>query len=179
MNTASRAVRRFVVVALFLAAPACERAPRYLDVDLGAGETRLALTDPALLDPLKSFVALMYFNPDGLNSCADLVDASLSDLDARKPLASQVVALEGENGSDEHAFGNVGESGVHSFLLLGSLKPKGLLRFEEEDANGEPTSSNPLVEAEGSVIAIGCEEVDVRQYQRFDVAISLFPAGLR
>lgn len=154
-------------------------APRTLELDLGVGTARLALTDPALVRPLKSFVALMYFNPDGLNACADLVDADLAELRDRGPLASQVVALEGEGKSGEHAFGNVGESGVHSFLLLGSLKPKGLLKFALEGENGEPQSSDPLVECAGSVIAVGCEEVDVRQYQRFDVPISLFPAGLR
>lgn len=170
-----------VVVALALSTAAsgfgCSPpSPREIAIDLGAGEARLALTDPALLEPLKSFVALMYWNPDGLNACADLVDEDLAALDARGPLASQVVALEGEAGSDAHAFGNVAEGGVHSFLLLGSLKPKGLLKFELE---GGAQRSNPLVEGEGSVIAVGCEEVDVRQYQRFDVPISLFPAGLR
>lgn len=166
--------RLMVVVTLALLAPSCTPPPRTLDVDLGVGQAKLAITDATLLEPLKSFVALMYYNPDGLNACADLVDAPLADLDARGPLASQVVALEGENGSDEHAFGNVGASGVHSFLLLGSLKPKGLLKFEVTGG-----SSNPLEEGIGSVIAVGCEEVFVRQYQRFDVAISLFPAGLR
>lgn len=169
-----------VVTALALGLSACAAPPpRDLALDLGVGEARLALTDPTLLEPLKSFVALMYWNPDGLNACADLVDEDLAQLDARGPLASQVVALEGENGSDEHAFGNVAESGVHSFLLLGSLKPKGLLKFEVDGESGEASSSNPLVEGRGSVIAVGCEEVDVRQYQRFDVPISLFPAGLR
>lgn len=172
--------RAFVLVALLLSLTGCGApAPRTVELDLGVGQARLALTDPALLAPLKSFVALMYFNPDGLNACADLVDADLAALHERGPLATQVVALEGESGSDEHAFGNVAESGVHSFLLLGSLKPKGLLKFEVEGGNGTAASSNPLIEGSGSVIAVGCEEVDVRQYQRFDVPISLFPAGLR
>lgn len=171
--------RALAALALPLALVACDApAPRPLELDLGVGTTRLALTDPALVAPLQSFIALMYFNPDGLNACADLVDASLEELKERGPLASQVVALEGEGSSDQHAFGNVGENGVHSFLLLGSRKPKGHLRFPIEGANGVETS-DPLVEGAGSVIAIGCEEVDVRQYQRFDVPISLFPAGLR
>ncbi len=166
-------------LALLVAGGCVQPAPRYLDVDLGPGQARLAISDPALLEPLKSFIALMYWNPDGLNACADLVDTSLQDLEARGPLASQVVSLEGDDSSDEHAFGNVGESGVHSFLLLGSLKPKGLLRFQVDDGSGATVSSNPLVEGHASVIAVGCEEVDVRQFQRFDVPISLFPAGLR
>lgn len=172
-------MKRVLLSSLLVILAGCGVAPLEHSLDLGASQARLAVTSPGLIEPLKSFVALMYFNPDGAASCADLVDASLLDLDTRAPIASQVISLEGDGKSDEHAFGNVGESGPHSFLLLGSLKPKGLLKFEVEGPDGEPTSSNALVEGQGSVIAIGCEEVDVRQYQRFDVPISLFPAGLR
>lgn len=131
-------------------------------------QVQLAVTDPEIVDELESLIAVMYFDPNGANACADLVDDDLDGLVERGPRANQAVpARPGEDGGGEHAFGNVGAGGPHSFLLLGSVRPVAELGRE------------PLANARGSVIAVGCEELEVLQNRRYDLPVTLFPAGLR
>lgn len=146
-------------------ATSCE-APTLHEIDLGAGTLRLPLTDPALVGELGSVITLMYLNLGGMNPCADLVDASVDQLAERGPSARQAIDL---SSSSHHAFGNIGAGGDYSFLLLGSTKPHGAIASQPD----------LLAAARGSVVAMGCEEVYVRQNYRFDVPITLFPAGLR
>jgi hypothetical protein len=157
---------RLPALALALAlASACQGDPAAV-IDVGAGTLRLPLTDPALLERVPSLITLMYLNLEGINPCAELVDASVAELVARSPSARQVIDL---GATSRHAFGNIGAGGAYSFVLLGSTKPPEAL----------VNQTDVLAAASGSVVAVGCEEVFVRQHHRFDVPITLFPAGLR
>lgn len=132
-------------------------------------QVELAVTDPELAAELESLVAVMYFNPGGDNGCAALLDEDLDALHARQPRANQAFpARPEEEGGGTHTFGNVGASGDYSFLLLGSVRPRAAL-----------SGDAPLLAARGSVVAAGCEELQVLQNHRYDLPLTLFPAGLR
>jgi hypothetical protein len=144
---------------------ACQPSTR---VELVGGTAELAATAPELIDEMQSVVAVVFYNFGGENACAELVDAPLDDIAAREPFARQAVPLEDTVGLG-HTFGNIGASGDYSFLLLGSFRETGALL----------AGADPILAARGSVIAIGCEEQRVLQNYRYDLPITLFPAGVR
>lgn len=138
-------------------------------IELADGSAlELSVTDPALLDEIRSLVAVMYFNPNEQNPCRLLLAEDLSSLAARDPLASQAFdAHPAEDDAAGHTFGNVGASGPYTFLLLGSTRSRAEL------------AAPPLASAMGSVIAMGCEEIEVLQGSRYDLRLTLFPVGLK
>ncbi|MFZ9886237.1 MAG: hypothetical protein ACO3JL_01940 [Myxococcota bacterium] len=140
-------------------------------VVLPVGQARLAVTSPGLLAPIASFLVVLFGNGDGEHPCEALVEEGPSALRQRGPLALQVLGVEGEALLSEHTFGQIDPDTPHSVVLLGSLHSREQLQAD--------VSLDPLQAAQGSVIAIGCEEFDAAAYQRLDIPITLFPAGQR
>lgn len=130
------------------------------------GETAtLAATDPQLVDALQSLTFLFFNDADGDNGCAALVEQDAAGLNARNPVSHQGINVEDRQ---EHAFGAIQGEGRRSFVVLGSVRA--LSAAEQAD---------PLPVLGGSVVAIGCRELDVVEGQRFHLPVVLFPAGLR
>lgn len=152
---------RALPIVLLLAA--CGPPPSTVEVD---GETaEIAATDPALLETIRSLSFLFFDDAEEENGCGTLVDLDAVQLDARGPVSHQ-----GINVSDrtEHAFGAITGPGRRAFMILGSVRP--LAMAEQAD---------PLPLLPGTIVAIGCRELDVVEGTRFNVPIVLFPAGLR
>jgi hypothetical protein len=171
---------------------ACRPPAAALTIDVAeTGEATLAITDEALLGEVDTLLALMYFNHEGANSCSALVDESVQALTGRGPLARQALATTGPDATLDHSFGNIGASGEHSFLLLGSFRPSRDFRggascsVNTDCASGSCVRSvcaradDPLELAAGNVVAVGCEEFFVVQNFRAELPIRLFPTGLR
>lgn len=154
---------RVLLACLFACLGGC-LAP--IELEDGGGVS-LAVTDPGLLEEIETLVVVLYYNQTGAYPCAELIDETPEALAARatdaQPVAAQEVAAKGPG----HVFGNISASGDYSFLVLGSTLSTS--RFGPE----------PLAAASGNVVAVGCEELRVLQRERYDLALTLFPAGLR
>lgn len=174
----------------------CEReAPMSLIEITETGEMRVGLTDGLLFDELETVLLMMYFDPNGDNSCASLVDDDVAALNDRAPTARQAIALRGSGARDDHVFGNIPASGRYSFVMLGSHRRSADFRGGDTCSVNADCSSelcragtegmrcdraeDPLALAVGNVVAVGCEEITVVQTFRTVLSVRLFPAGLR
>lgn len=166
-------MRAFVVALSLSLVGLCACEAPLVETDLGRLE--LGLTNPTLLEEVNTLVALMFANEGGNASCAALVNATPNALKAREPAAVQALskdepACRGTGGA--HTFGRVDPAGPYTFVLLGSVRP--FCEIETEDAE-----VSALDAVRGTVIAVGCEELEVQWNERYDIQLALFPAGLR
>ena len=149
-----------------------------IDVDLGNGGTaKLAVTEPALLDGINSFVVGMFFRGAGLG-CPELVDMTPEQIgEARLQQGdvsiSQAIAKRDGEGDNAHAFGLVTPPGRYAHLVLGTLRVK--------DAAGQnfPRQSEPFLVVKDETIAVGCAEYLIEPGSAYDIQVTLLPAGLR
>jgi hypothetical protein len=147
------------VVALLVG---CERRPLPV-VEVGGNTAQLAVTDEALVDAIDSFSALLFQNQQGQKPCPDLLAMSVAELQAAEPVVNLSLAKDDVDAGV--IFGSIRTGGLHSFLILGA-------------AGGGDTPIT-LENADGKIIAVGCEELEVVQDQRRSIQVTLFPAGLR
>jgi hypothetical protein len=183
-------------VLLLVLSIGCHREMPRAQIEIApTGEVTAALTEAALYDELETALILMYYDPNGDNSCAALVDEGIAALNDRAPLARQAVPLKGPQARDDHVFGKIAASGRYSFMLLGSHRRERDFRGGDAcQVNADCASElcrsttdglqcaraeDPLALALGNVVAIGCEEVNVVQTFRTIMPVRLFPAGLR
>lgn len=160
-----------VLLTVVLGAGCAPEAP-VLDLHDGS-RLRLAMTDPGLASRVGTYIAAMFLVGEGeaARGCRALLDYSLEELEdhrRQQPLSAAAQAFQVNEAIDAHAFGAVHFDGLHAFLVLGSLRP-----------DIERTEPMPLREAQGTVIAMGCREIEVSPGDRFDLDVVLFPAGLR
>jgi|GEM_PF-1886226 len=148
-----------------------------VDADVGLrapAEVRLGLSDPGLVDATASFLVLAVDRaqlPAGEDGCTALVNASTDVWASDALVAAQVVD---NDDVATHTFGALGTEGPHAFLVLGST-------LANNDANfpRRPTPQQTVEDALGSVIAVGCQEVDVAFHSRVQTNVVVFPAGRR
>jgi hypothetical protein len=163
----TRAIRSLVVavglVVLAIVGAACGPPPTTVDVD--GQTTEIAATDPELLDAIESLSFLFYNDADAENGCGALVDLDAVELDDRQPVSHQGINVADRT---EHAFGAITGAGRRAFVVLGSVRP--LAMAEQAD---------PLPLLPGTIVAVGCRELDVVEGTRFNLPVVLFPAGLR
>jgi len=181
---------------LLVVATGCEREASIGLVEIAdTGELSVGLTDGALFDELETVLLMMYFDPNGENSCGSLVDDGTASLNDRAPTARQAIAVRGAGARDDHVFGNIPASGRYSFVMLGSHRRAADFRggdvcSVDADCASElcrggtegmrcDRAENPLALAVGTVVAVGCEEITVVQTFRTVLSVRLFPAGLR
>lgn len=169
-----------VAVALFAALlGGCQRAP--ITLDLGDGQATLALTDPALADSIQTYLVAKLVATPTVATCADLVDLRIAEIHRvvteRQPFTGAVAAFRLDRRTG-YGFGKVEPPGTWSFLMLGSTKE--LYVDVGVAPEGTIDSREPLLpQVEGSVNAIGCRELNVMTDGRYDLNVTLFPAGLR
>lgn len=172
-RTRTRILLALTTVALAAGLTGCNE--RTSSVDFGETATaELALTDPALMNEVRTLVAATFFVPAG-QGCVELLELSGAELDAvseaQEPIAGAMAipALDAEGEAGRHGFGGIYAPGEYAFMLLGSTRP-----FAEY-----PERGRPLEEAAGTIVAMGCRQASVLNDERQDLKITLFPAGVR
>lgn len=157
----------------------CER-PEYT-LDLGDAQATLALTDATLAESIQTFLVAKLVATPSVATCADLVDLRVGEIHRlvteRQPITGAVAAFRLDRRTG-YGFGKVEPPGVWSFLMLGSTKE--LYVGVDVAPEGTIDPREPILpQVEGTVNAIGCRQLDVEDDGRYDLNVTLFPAGLR
>lgn len=133
-------------------------------VESGDGPLSLAAVDPDLL----ARASLLIFSFATTAACADIVDASPSQIGAA--LAAENAPLQPvENGPDvSHVFGDVPPDTPVSFLVLATSANRAQLGARIDFAD-----------LSGTVFGVGCRDLEAPGGTRHDLLMTLFPVGLR
>lgn len=165
------------VLASALAAPGC--TPTAPTLDLEQGELRLAMTEPDLVTAISTWIAAVYYVDDEGPGCTELIDMTPAELElARQRQPTTAAAAPFTLTDDRNAvdFGRVEPAGVRALVMLGSTLPLG----DQTVADGElDPAAQILPQLTGSVVGIGCRELQIDPDRRFSADVVLFPAGLR
>lgn len=168
---------RALTVLLLATVVVASCAPSSPRIDIADGTLELAVTDPALVDAIATYIAIMIPQTgDEPLTCEDYLEMSIDELVQARSLSTGSAAQAFTVGGDDacvdelYVFGNVDSPGSYSYLLLGSTQPCDAYFGAAQD---------DVAAAEGSVIAIGCRDREIAAGESVNLKITLFPSGLR
>jgi hypothetical protein len=170
--------RRWCLLPLLVAATVgC--TPTAPTLDLDNGQLRLAMTEPDLVTAINTWVAAIYHVDDDGPGCHDLIDMVPSELERerqRQPSSAAAAAFTLADDRSGIDFGRVEPAGARALVMLGSTRELG----DQTVGDGELDPSQQILpQLTGSIVAIGCRELQIESDRRFAADVVLFPAGLR
>ncbi len=148
-------------------------------LDLEQGQLRLAMTEPDLVTAINTWIAAVYYVDEAGPGCPELIDMVPAELELereRQPSTAAAAPFTLSEDRDAVDFGRIEPAGVRALVMLGSTRVLG----DQTVAAGElDPAAQILPQLTGSVVAIGCRELDIEPDRRFSADVVLFPAGLR
>ena len=148
-------------------------------LDLEQGQLRLAMTEPDLVTAINTWVAAVYYVDEDGPGCAELLDMVPSELERerqRQPTTAAAAPFTLSDDRNAVDFGRVEPAGLRALVMLGSTRELGDQTVAESELD---PAAQILPQLGGSVIAIGCRELEIEADRRFSADVVLFPAGLR